>query len=102
MSELDHKRLYNTARWKRTRKEQLSAEPLCKFHSARGIVVVAGVVDHIKPHKGNEELFFARSNLQSLCKLCHDSAKQAQEKGGLLKGNGLDGLPLDPNHPWNQ
>lgn len=102
MTQQDHKRLYNTARWKKARKAQLLANPLCKFHFARGLVVAAGVVDHIKPHKGDEQLFFSASNLQSLCKLCHDSAKQAQERGGLLKGNGLDGLPLDPNHLWNQ
>jgi 5-methylcytosine-specific restriction enzyme A len=102
VSEPEYKRLYGTARWKKARKAQLTIEPLCRFHKARGLVALAGVVDHIKPHKGDLELFFDPRNLQSLCKLCHDSAKQAQEKGGLLKGNGLDGLPLDPNHPWNQ
>jgi 5-methylcytosine-specific restriction endonuclease McrA len=28
-------------------------------------------VDHIVPHKGDEDLYFRRSNLQGLCKSCH-------------------------------
>ncbi|WP_327198035.1 HNH endonuclease [Sporanaerobacter acetigenes] len=29
-------------------------------------------VDHIEPHKGNEDLFYDINNLQSLCKSCHE------------------------------
>lgn len=41
------------------------------------------VADHIKPHRGDPALFWARSNLQCLCKTCHDTAKQAEERAGL-------------------
>ena len=69
-----------------------------------GRTVEANVVDHVKPHRGNLGLFFDRGNLQSLCKSCHDSHKQAQEHsaGGLLRGSGHDGRPLDRAHPWHQ
>lgn len=44
------------------------------------------VCDHIKPHKGDRELFFDPVNLQTLCKPCHDGAKQRIERGsGRLK-----------------
>ena len=92
--------LYNSKTWKQLRLRQLQAEPLCVMCSARGLVVVAGVVDHIKPHKGNEALFFNPLNLQSLCKPCHDSAKQTLEKSGVLIGCATDGTPLDPSHHW--
>ncbi len=47
-------------------------------------------------------MFWDRRNWQALCKACHDSHKQAQEKsGGVLRGAGTDGTPLDPAHPWN-
>lgn len=99
-----HKHLYNSARWKRMRARQLEAEPLCRMHSALGQLVAASVADHIKAHRGDVELFFDNSNLQSLCKQCHDAHKQAQEHSetGLLRGAGHDGAPLDLAHPWHR
>lgn len=38
------------------------------------------VGDHIKPHRGDRALFLDRSNLQCLCKACHDSKKQREER----------------------
>lgn len=32
----------------------------------------ATVVDHITPHRGDQRLFWDRSNWQPLCKPCHD------------------------------
>ncbi len=93
--------LYNTKRWYRLRWKQLQAEPLCRLCAALGKVVAATVVDHIKAHKGDEAIFYDASGLQSLCKHCHDSIKQRQEKSGHLVGHDLSGLPLDPNHHWN-
>jgi len=46
-------------------------------------VAPATVVDHIEPHKGDEELFYDINNLQSLCKSCHDR-KTAKEDGVVL------------------
>jgi 5-methylcytosine-specific restriction endonuclease McrA len=74
------------------------------------------VVDHVKPHRLGEALasgdeatieaaralFWDRKNWQGLCKLCHDSVKQAQEKSGMVRGCGLDGVPIDGNHHWNR
>lgn len=31
------------------------------------------VVDHIEPHRGDQRLFWRRSNWQPLCKRCHDT-----------------------------
>lgn len=67
-----------------------------------GKLVPADTVDHIEPHGGDPVLFWDEGNWQSLCKHCHDSYKQAQEKGGLLPGCDLSGMPLDPRHPWNR
>ena len=47
-----------------------------------GHVTAATVVDHIIPHRGDENLFWERDNWQSLCKLHHDSDKQVFEKSG--------------------
>ncbi|SPA17227.1 Putative phage holin (fragment) [Cupriavidus taiwanensis] len=61
----------------------------------------ATVVDHVRPHRGDRRLFLDRTNLQSLCKLCHDSVKQRMEHGQMV-GCSLDGMPLDPRHHWNR
>jgi len=41
------------------------------------------VADHRRPHRGDERLFWDERNLQCLCKPCHDSTKQRQERRGL-------------------
>lgn len=41
------------------------------------------VCDHIKPHRGNEALFWDEGNLQTLCKACHDKDKQREEQASL-------------------
>ncbi len=86
--------------WRQIRARRLKQFPLCAFCAKIGKIEPATVVDHVIPHRGDEELFFDTDNLQSLCKHCHDSHKQTQEKSGHLKGSDLDGLPLDPRHPW--
>lgn len=67
----------------------------------RGRTTAATVVDHVVPHRGNEALFFGGA-LQSLCKACHDGAKQTEERRGYSREVGVDGFPLDPRHPGSR
>lgn len=69
-------------KWQQAREQFLRAHPLCRRHEARGEVVAATVVDHIVPHKGDQDLFWRRSNWQPLCKHCHD-VKTAVEDGAF-------------------
>lgn len=93
-------RLYSLAKWHKLRAKQLQNNPLCAFCYAQGIIKEASIVDHIKPHRQDINLFFNPDNLQSLCKRCHDSHKQRQEKSGYLAGSGIDGAPLDALSHW--
>ena len=86
--------------WRQLRARHLAHFPLCEFCRRLGRVEPATVVDHVIPHRGDVVLLFDPANLQSLCKTCHDGAKQEQEKSGTLRGSDLDGLPLDVKHPW--
>lgn len=96
-------KLYNSKAWHRLRMAQLRDYPLCEFCRQQGRIEKAEIVDHIKPHRGNKELFYDVSNLQSLCKQHHDSAKQAAENRGVEAiGCGADGQPIDPQHHWNK
>ena len=99
-------KLYDRAAWKRLRLEQLRREPFCVFCARSGRQVPATVCDHIKPHRGDESLFFDPQNLQSTCVKCHDGIKQQAEKRnfapGSLRGGDTNGIPFDPSHHWNQ
>lgn len=65
-------RLYSTARWHRLRLSILNDEPLCRHCTEQGLVVPATVVDHVRRHNNDPNLFYDYGNLQSLCKSCHD------------------------------
>lgn len=93
-------RLYGRA-WSKARAAHLLEQPWCVLCMEQGAYVRGTVVDHKVPHRGDVTLFWDESNWQSLCKLCHDSVKQAQEKSGHLRGAAIDGRPLDPLHHWN-
>lgn len=97
----DYHHLYGR-KWSKARDIYLQQYPLCIMCEQMNIIEPATVVDHIQPHKGDEILFWDRDNWQSLCKHHHDSAKQAQEKSGIMRGGNINGEPLDKNHHWHE
>lgn len=86
--------LYGTARWQRLRHSVLSDQPLCVMCLSRDIVEPADTVDHIKPHKGDANLFWDRDNLQSLCHSCHSKHKTNIELGKRIVLYDVDGWPI--------
>lgn len=100
--------LYNTARWRHTRERILHRDNYtCQMC---GCFVIksnrhprSGEVDHITPHQHDPELFWCDDDgLQTLCKRCHATEKQSQERNGYSDRIGPDGLPVDPAHPFNR
>ena len=87
------RRWYNQKAWKVRRQAQLEAFPLCHYCEQIGQVTEARVVDHVIPHRGDADFFF-NGEVQSLCKLCHDSVK-AREENGNAPRFGLDGYPIE-------
>jgi 5-methylcytosine-specific restriction protein A len=59
-------------RWQKASASFLIRHPLCAECLRKGIVTAATVVDHIKPHRGDYELFWDEDNWQSSCKKHHD------------------------------
>lgn len=96
--------LYGTERWRRLRKRILAGLPDCAECGEP-----AKHVDHIRPHRGDVQLFFDLRNLRQLCVRCH-SRKTARTDGGFgnkpreAQPSGCDaaGEPIDPEHPWNR
>ena len=62
------------AAWQKARRLYLQSHPLCAACLKKDPpkYTKATVVDHITPHRGNQELFWDRNNWQPLCKPCHD------------------------------
>ena len=60
-------------RWRKARAAYLAQHPLCVECERLGRTTPATVVDHIVPHRGNQRLFWRRSNWQALCKAHHDA-----------------------------
>ena len=70
------------ARWQRMRGRFLAENPLCTECQREGRTTAATTVDHVKPHKGNPDLFWNKDNLQSSC-THHHNRKTAKEDGGF-------------------
>jgi 5-methylcytosine-specific restriction protein A len=68
-----NQRGYNR-RWRAASKTWLSrpANRLCRVCKLAGVTMVATVVDHITPHRGDQNLFWDRTNWQPLCQTCHN------------------------------
>lgn len=94
-----YRRWYSTRTWKLIRAQRLAEEPLCRMCRKEGHTTAATIVDHIKKHNGNWDLFADYDNTQSLCKTHHDSTKQSEERRGYSRKIGTDGWPEDERHP---
>lgn len=74
-------KLYATAPWRRLRERKVNANPICEVCNN----ALAALVHHIKPIETHPELALEWSNLQSICRPCHDQAhkhiKTEQVKG---------------------
>lgn len=95
-----HSRGYGTAHDK-MRAHLLKTVILCEECARQGLTSAGTIADHIVPlARGGTS---ARSNYQLLCKPCSDS-KTLADKGQTARprGGGVDGMPTDPNHPWNR
>lgn len=95
-----YRKWYGTRAWRDKREEQLTLEPYCRMCREEGKQVLATIVDHVIPHRGDYELFI-NGKLDSLCKSHHDSVKQSEEHTGFRKGFDNNGSPIDPKHPWH-
>ena len=78
-------------RWQKARARYLCEHSLCVMCDRDGIVTAATVVDHVIPHRGDQQLFWDEHNWQSLCKPHHDGEKAAQEAAAR---RGFQCLPM--------
>lgn len=72
--------------WAAASRAFLQRHPLCVRCREAGRREPATVTDHIRPHRGDRQLFWDPANWQPLCASCH-GRKTALEDGGF-------GLPV--------
>jgi 5-methylcytosine-specific restriction enzyme A len=100
--------VYYDARWRKARLRFLEAHPLCTECKRHNYLVAATEVDHIIEHRGDHKLFWDETNWQPLCtmhhsqKTMHAIRETARGRPVLQRGCDVNGIPLNPNHPWNQ
>ena len=73
------------SKWRREARAFLAEHPTCGACGAP-----SAVVDHATPHKGDQRLFWDRTNWRPLCRPCHDR-KTATRDGGFgraMRGDG--------------
>ena len=87
-------------RWQRFRVGKLKREPLCAYCLELGVTKTATEVHHVIPVRERLDLRLSDGNTISLCKRCHDSTAQREERIGHRRGCGVDGVPRDAKHFW--
>lgn len=88
----------DSAAWRRVRARVIAEQPLCGQCEREGRYVAGNEVDHIDNDPTNNE----RSNLENLCKACHSRKTNRDMGHNVAYGCDANGMPLDPNHPWNR
>jgi|SRR5689334_12130038 5-methylcytosine-specific restriction endonuclease McrA len=77
---------YSSSRWRRLRLKIFKQDLFtCQMPECGQIIgdVSRLVCDHRKAHRGDASLFWDETNLQTLCKPCHDRRKQREEQSSL-------------------
>lgn len=96
------------SQWRKVRALKVEKDPFCerclrkkpKLYVPIKVKINGnyGVVHHIKPISTHPHLRLVMDNLESLCFVCHEI-----EEGRMrFSGCDVNGLPTDPNHPWNK
>ena len=89
-----------TGDWARASRAYRKENPLCVRCKEQGRLTPATQVDHIKPWRGDRELFWDISNWQSLCASCHSLKTNHEDRGGeVSRGCDTNG---NPPGGWNE
>lgn len=98
----EYRKLYQTKQWRVLRERVLLRDAFKCQHKGCGAFLKRGrshphsaVIHHLKPHKGDLDLFFDIDNLQAVCWSCHSGDIQSIEARGKDTEIGEDGWPTD-------
>ena len=80
---------------------------MCQACLEVGLIEPATTVDHVLAIKAGGDPYPPLDQLRSLCESCHNKKTRHIEQLGRKEvprvwGCDVNGMPLDPRHPWNQ
>ena len=87
------KRIRSQRRWRRLRLAILANQPLCVSCQAKGLTKGAEELDHIVPLHRDPDRAFDLSNLQPLCRECHQEKTLRERPRKAITGCDADGNP---------
>jgi 5-methylcytosine-specific restriction enzyme A len=94
-------KLYGTRRWERRSEFNLRQHPLCAECERQGRTQEATLSHHLNEYReGMTELDFYFGPIESLCYDCHSKIHGRPARLPYRKGVSLDGMPIDPMHPF--
>jgi 5-methylcytosine-specific restriction endonuclease McrA len=79
--------LYNSPEWRAYSKDFRIRNPLCIDCLENNVATPTEVTDHIKPHRGDLQLFWDPTNHAPRCKRCHDRKTSTVDGGGVRNLN---------------
>lgn len=86
---------YSSRPWFKVRSKVLKASGYRCAMCGTGVAgAYAGVVDHIIPRRIRPDLALDMTNLQTLCRPCHDRIKKKHESNPDQPTVGADGFPI--------
>jgi 5-methylcytosine-specific restriction protein A len=88
-------KIYDKRAWRRLSAYKLRQQPLCEPCLRAGRTIPAQLVDHIHAIDQGGALIPTLDGLMSMCVSCHN---QKHARG--IKGADVNGMPLNPAHPW--
>ena len=68
----------HSTRWRDAIEGFKAKHPLCAECERHGRVTPVYLVDHIRPHEGNYDLFWDEANWQSMCNPCHEEKHKGE------------------------
>lgn len=98
-----YRKLLNSKRWRELRVKKLNNNPLCESCLRKGITRAASCVHHITPVESAKSdadavaLCYSYSNLQSLCRECHNEIHIAERYNSKAKHKERE---LDRQSKW--
>jgi 5-methylcytosine-specific restriction protein A len=75
-----NERLYNLPVWDKIKRRVMTTQPLCVSCMTAGKVVQAEAVDHVFPHRQNDQRFLVNV-FQPLCIPCHTQKTRLEQLG---------------------
>lgn len=86
-TEQEWRKWYQLREWRQgVRPRVLERDPFCVRCLKEGVAVPSTVANHNPPHMGDWDSFWDETKIEGVCKTCHDSTIQAEER---RQGQGL-------------